>query len=136
MGRKYTFKKLKILTVGYRSQHLMLTNNLLKLQTRVLEEMIKESKYLFWFFRWFVRIKRSINAKQSIVFGCMSLGCLNMLSVKVITLAFMRVAILITCLACAKSLINNTVVITLHFLMNHGQKNPQTCTERKGWLQP
>lgn len=54
----------------------------------------------------------------------------------VITLAFVRVAILITCLACAKSLVNNTFVIMLNFLMKHSQKKTQICRKRERWLQP
>lgn len=111
---------------------------LIELQTRILEEMIKESRSLFWFSD--VRINRATNSKQS-VFSSISLDCLSTESVQVITLAFVRVAIQVTCLACTKSLVNNSVVIALNFLMKHGQKKPnkkqlQTCTKREWWLQP
>lgn len=101
---------------------------LIELQTRILEEMIKESRSLFWFSD--VRINRATNSKQS-VFSSISLDCLSTESVQVITLAFVRVAIQVTCLACTKSLVNNSVVIALNFLMKHGQKKNPTKNNSK-----
>lgn len=40
-----------------------------------------------------------------------------------IILAFVRVPFLITCLACAGFVVNTSVVIMLHFLVEHSQKN-------------
>lgn len=84
-------------------------------------------------FRWFIRINRATNANQYFFFFWLHKPGLPKHGISpVITYAFWRVAILITCLARAKSLVNNTVVMMLHFLMKHGQKNLKHAQKGRG----
>lgn len=56
---------------------------------------------------------------------CQSPGCLEHRISPVTIHAFVRVPFLITCLAHAGSVFNINIMIVLHFLAEHGQKNMQ-----------